>query len=595
MNGYMGQILDVDLSRKTTSAIPIDVKIAKQFVGGSGYASRLLYEVMDPTVDPLGPDNMLLYMTGPLTGTQAPSTGRMVVCGKSPLTNFWGESHVGGHFGANLKFSGFDGILVKGQSEEPLYLHVKDGTTQIHSAVDLWGMKTDETQERLRDELGRVRTACIGPAGEKLVRFASIVTDERSAARCGLGAVMGSKKLKAIAVEGERKVELADKEGFTKLARKSSTVLGEAMHHLRDSGTSLYVDVGIMFNDMPIKYFQETEFEADKLSSTAMKEFLTGRTACYSCPIGCGRVVSLPEFGMNRVAGPEYQTIAAFGTGLLIPDLRKVSLMNRFCNQYGMDTISCGSTISFATHLCDLGKLDWGLKWNDPEGVIELIHAIADRSESGDKLAEGSMRFARRHNVPELALHVKGMEIPNHDPRAFAGMATVYAVAARGATHLEGDMYSVDVGVDVREVGILSGDRLENEGKGATAAKSQDFRAFFDSIIMCQFAIVPPLTLIDLLNLATGASYELEDILRIGARAVTMKRLFNLKCGLTGSDDTLPKPLLRPLPDLVTDDFVPDVDTQLNEYYEHRGWDRETGVPTKEALTELGLADGTGS
>jgi aldehyde:ferredoxin oxidoreductase len=585
----MGKILDVDLTKQNASEIPLDMKIASQFVGGSGYASRLLYELMDCAVDPLGPDNMLLYMTGPLTGTQAPSTGRLVVCGKSPLTGFWGESHVGGHFGANLKFAGFDGILVRGRAKAPVYVHIKDSEVEIHSASDLWGMKTDETQEQLRKKLGRIRTACIGPAGEKLVRFAGIVTDERLAARCGLGAVMGSKNLKAIAVQGTHKVEVADREGFDALARESSRILSDTMHHLRDSGTSLYVDVGIMFNDMPIKYFQETEFDADGLSAAAMKEFLTGRTACYSCPIGCGRVVSLPEFAMNRVAGPEFQTIAAFGTGLMISDLRKVSLMNYLCNQYGMDTISCGSTISFATHLCDLGKLDWGLKWNEPERVVDLIHEIGNRSGVGDELAEGSMRFAQKHKVPELALHVKGMEIPNHDPRAFAGMATVYAVASRGATHLEGDMYSVDMGVEVREVGIHSGDRLENEGKGETAARAQDFRAFFDCSIMCHFAIVSPQTLIDLLNKATGASYGIEDILRIGARAVTMKRLFNLKCGLTGADDNLPSSLLHPLPDYATDDFAPDLEMQLSDYYNYRGWDRATGIPSAEALRNLGL------
>ncbi len=585
----MGKILDVDLTIQSTSVIPIDMKIASQFLGGSGYASRLLYELMDPAVDPLSPDNMLFYMTGPLTGTQAPSTGRLVVCGKSPLTGFWGESHVGGHFGANLKFSGFDGVLVRGRAEDPVYLHIKDAETTINSASTMWGMKTDETQERLRKKLGRIRSACIGPAGEKLVRFAGIVAGERLAARCGLGAVMGSKNLKAIAVQGTNKVRVADTEGFPALARESSRILGDAMHHLRNSGTSLYVDVGIMFNDMPIKYFQETEFDADGLSAATMKEFLTGRTACYSCPIGCGRVVSLPEFGMNRIAGPEFQTIAAFGTGLMISDLRKVSLMSYLCNQYGMDTISCGSTISFATHLCDLGKLHWGLEWNDPEGVVDLIHAIANRSGVGAELAEGSMRFAQKHNVPELALHVKGMEIPNHDPRAFAGMATVYAVASRGATHLEGDMYSVDMGVDVREVGIYSGDRLENEGKGETAARAQDYRAFFDSSIMCHFAIVSPKTLVELLNKAIGASYTIEDILRIGARAVTMKRLFNLKCGLTGADDKLPSPLLSPLPDYATDDFAPDIELQLNDYYDYRGWNRATGAPSLETLEKLGL------
>lgn len=256
-----------------------------------------------------------------------------------------------------------------------------------------------------------------------------------------------------------------------------------------------------------------------------------------------------------------------------------------------MDTISCGSTIAFATHLCDIGKADYGFTWNNPEQVINTLHEIAKREGIGDILAEGSVSVARKHSAEDLVLHVRGMEIPNHDPRAFSGMTTVYTIASRGATHMEGDMYSVDVGVEWRELGIISGDRLENDGKGMIAARSQDFRAFFDSVIMCHFAIVPPKTIVELLNLAIGSSYQLEDILEIGARAVTMKRLFNLKCGLKTEDEKLPTPLLIPHAESVTDDFVPDVDAQLDEYYDYRNWDRKTGRPSDEALKELGLSD----
>ncbi|MHA1937477.1 MAG: aldehyde ferredoxin oxidoreductase family protein [Candidatus Thorarchaeota archaeon] len=589
MHGYMGQILVVDLTEKSTSHLPIDEQIASKFIGGSGYASKLLHDIMDPYADPLGPDNMLLFMTGPLTGTLAPSTGRLVVCGKSPLTGIWGEAHVGGHFGSNLKFSGYDGILIKGKSDEPVVVHIKEGEAEIASGADLWGMKTDDVQAFLKKKLGRVRTACIGPAGENLVKFAGIMTDERSAARCGLGAVMGSKNLKAITVSGSKKVEVADPEGFTSLARESSKILGEVMHHLRDSGTSMYVEVGMMFNDMPIKYFQEIEFEFDSLTSTAMKEFLTGRTACYSCPIACGRVISLPEYGLEKAAGPEFQTIAAFGSNMMVSDLKKVSVINNLCNQYGMDTISCGSTIAFATHLCDLGKIDLGLEWGDADKAIDLVHDIAARSGIGDELAEGSVRFAKKYDASDLVIHVKGLEVPNHDPRAFGGMATVYATASRGATHLEGDMYSVDMGVEVREIGIDSGDRLDNEGKGSTAARAQDFRAFFDSIMMCHFAQVPFETILGLVSKATGIAIATEDVLLVGSRAVTMKRLFNLKCGLKPQDDRLPEPLLKPLPDYATDDFVPDMEMQLDDYYEYRGWDRKSGAPTKETLERLGL------
>jgi aldehyde:ferredoxin oxidoreductase len=451
---------------------------------------------------------------------------------------------------------------------------------------------TDSTQKVLKDELGRVQIACIGPAGENLVKFASIVTDERVSARCGLGAVMGSKNLKAIAVSGKTRVPLHAPDKFRELAQASRKTLAEAMPHLRDQGTVMYVDIGMMFNDMPIKYFQEIEFDdAERLNAKSMKEILTGRTACYSCPIGCGRKVSVSEYDLVDIGGPEFQTVASFGSNLLVSDLKKIALMNRLCNQYGMDTISCGSTIAFATHLCDLGKADYGFKWNNPDGVIETIHTIANREGLGNLLAEGSLAVARKHSAEDIVLHVRGMEIPNHDPRAFSGMATVYTTASRGASHMEGDMYSVDMGADVRTLGIVGGDRLENEGKGKTAARAQEFRAFFDSVIMCHFAIVPPQTIVELLNLAIGSSYQLEDIMAIGARAVTMKRLFNLRCGLKTSDERLPTPLLIPHADSVTDDFVPDVDTQLNEYYEYRKWDRETGRPTNAALEELEMTD----
>jgi len=590
MPGYHGKILVANLSKKETKSVTVEEKITTQFLGGSGYASHLLYELLDPLSDPLGPNNMLLFMTGPLTGTLAPCTGRHVVCGKSPITGLWGESHSGGHFGAKLKASGFDGILITGVADAPLMLDVNNGIGSLHSAKHLWGMTTEETQKALKSDQEGIQVACIGPAGEHLVRFASIVNDERVAARCGLGAVMGSKKLKAITVSGSKRTPLASADEFTELARSSSKILGEAMSMLRDQGTAMYIDIGMMFNDVPIKYFQEIEFDdADLINAKALGEILTGRSACHSCPIGCGRRVTIPEYALENIAGPEYQTLAAFGSNLMISDLKKIAFMNRLCNQYGMDTISCGSTIAFATHLCDIGKADYGLQWNDPDGVINLIHAIATRQEIGNMLAEGSLSLGRTLGAENLVLHVKGLEIPNHDPRAFSGMTTVYTMASRGSTHLEGDMYSIDMGADVQELGIISGDRLENEGKGETAARAQDFRAFCDSVIMCHFAIVPPKTIVELLNLAIGTSYRLEDILRIGARAVTMKRLFNLRCGLKIQDERLPTPLLTPHAESVTDDFVPDVDLQLKDYYEYRDWDRDTGKPRDRALRELGI------
>ncbi|TFG33015.1 aldehyde ferredoxin oxidoreductase [Candidatus Thorarchaeota archaeon] len=590
MFGYCGKILVADLTKKETSILLTDEKITSKFLGGSGYASRLLYDMIDPKADPLGPNNTLLFMTGPLTGTLAPSTGRHVICGKSPITGLWGESHAGGHFGERMRASGFDGILIKGASNTPVTLQIEDGESELIPADDLWGMTTSDTQTTLKKNYGRRQVSCIGPAGENLVKFASIVNDERVAARCGLGAVMGSKKLKAITVNGSNDIPLASPDEFKELALSSSKILGEAMYMLRDQGTNMYLDIGMMFNDIPIKYFQEIEFDdIELINGKSLSELLTGRSACYSCPIACGRRVSVVEYDLENIAGPEYQTITAFGSNLLISDLKKIVLMNHLCNQYGMDTISCGSTIALATHLCDIGKADYGFNWDDPDMVIDTIHNIAQRNGMGNILAEGSLALGKKHNAEESVLHVRGLEIPNHDPRAFSGMTAVYTIASRGATHLEGDMYSIDMGADVRELGIVGGDRLENEGKGLTAAKAQDFRAFFDSAIMCHFAIVPPSTTITLLNMAIGVSLKVEDILTIGARAVTMKRLFNLRCGLRTEDEKLPLALLKPHPESVTDDFVPDVDMQLKDYYEYRKWDRNTGYPSEEALQLLDI------
>jgi len=590
MFGYCGQILVANLSKKKISTLPIDERTVSKFLGGSGYASRLLYDLIDPKADPLGPNNMLLFMTGPLTGTIAPSTGRHVVCGKSPITGLWGESNSGGHFGERIRASGFDGILIKGVSDFPVYLQVNDGKADILPADDIWGLSTSETQAILKNKDRRIQVSCIGPAGENLVKFASIVNDERVAARCGMGAVMGSKKLKAITVNGSNSVNLSSPHEFKELSLASSTKLRDELTKLHDHGTAWFMDIGMMFNDTPIKYFQEIEFDKAKLiNGESLSKILTGRTACYSCPISCGRKITLPEFDLENIAGPEFQTIASFGTNLMISDLSKISLMNHLCNQYGMDTISCGSTIALATYLCDIGKANYGFKWDDPDSVIDTIHKIARREGIGNLLAEGSLFLGKKHKAEDSVLHVRGLEIPNHDPRAFAGMSTTYTIASRGATHLEGEMYSVDMGEEVRELGIIGSDRLENKGKGLIAARIQNLRAFNDSVIICHFATVPPKTLVELLNLATGWSLQIEDIHKIGSRAVTMKRLFNLRCGLSTDDEKLPPALLKSHPESVTCDFVPDVEMQLKDYYEFRRWDRKSGRPTEEALHELDL------
>jgi aldehyde:ferredoxin oxidoreductase len=574
LHGYAGKLLSVDLTRGKVKSILLHPEYAKQYIGGSGYACKIISERLDFSTDSLSPSNILVFMTGPLTGTLAPCTGRHVVCARSPLTGFWGESNSGGLFGAELKFSGFDGIIIEGKSNKPSMICIESGKGELVPAKHLWGLNTEETQVTIKQEQGRGRTACIGQAGENLVRFSSVVNEERVAARCGMGAVMGSKNLKAITVRGEEKVSVSNPQDFNELCRSTSKHLKEKQKTLGEEGTATYVDRGMIANDMPVKYFQESEFDVSGLNARAMKQILTGRKACYSCPIACGRVVSLPEHNLERIAGPEFQTIASFGTNIKNPDIQQVALANRLCNLYGLDTISVGSSIAFVMQLCEEKVLDWGIQWGDMDTVLQLIHDIAQRKGRGNDLAEGSYRFAKKHDQVQRALHVKGMEIPYHDPRAYSGLATVYAVSARGASHTEADMHTIDIGIDVPCIGIHASDRLVSKGKGTTAAMVQDFRAFHDSMILCHFPEIPPATMVQLLNLAIGSSYTPEDILMIGSEIVNTKRRFNLRCGLTPKDDALPTSLQVPLQDSMIEDSVPDMELQLREYYEYRKWDR---------------------
>jgi len=577
MHGYRGNLLTVDLSKEKISSLPLNKDYAYRFIGGSGYASKLLYEMLDFSADPLSPENILVFMTGPLTGTLAPCTGRHVICARSPLTGFWGESNSGGFFGAELKFAGYDGIIITGKAQKPSLIDIQDDEVSIEDATDLWGLDTAETQSKIRLERNRSRIACIGPAGENLVRFSSIVNEERVAARCGMGAVMGSKNLKAVAVKGSSRPSLFDAEQFKELALSLSRVLRDEHSILGAEGTAMYVKRGMYANDMPVRYFQQAEFDISNLDARAMKSILKGRKACYACPIACGRVVSLDS--QSKIAGPEFQTIAAFGTNILNPDIKKVAYANRLCNLYGLDTISCGSTIALVMDLCEKGLLEWDVRWGDMEAVFQLIHDVALRIGYGSELADGSLRFAKRYGLEKHVLHVKGLEVPNHDPRAYAGLATVYAVSARGASHTESDMHTVDIGIDVPELGIHSSDRVASKGKGITAAKNQDFRAFHDSMILCHFPEVPPAKIVELLNLATGFKYAINDILLSGSQIVSMKRRFNLQCGLSPKDDSLPSQLLQPLPESVTEEWVPDLNMQIDEYYTYRKWNRETGEP----------------
>ncbi len=606
MGGYMGKLLVVDLTSGDLKGEPLDPTLAHNFVGGAGYAARYLYNELGPDTDPLGPENTLMFMTGPLVGTRAPSCGRHEVCALSPLTGIWGESNSGGFWGAELRFSGYDGIVIRGRSEKPVWLSILEGQPPaLHDAADLWGLDTYETQQRLRDELGdkKLRVASIGPAGENQVLYAAVMNDQgRAAGRTGMGAVMGSKNLKAIAVRGTQRVPLADKEAFNQTARQAIKIVTNDVvtEVLREMGTANLVDMSIMWGSLPTRCWTQASLEeATNLSGINMMEtILTRATCCYGCVVACGREVTLKDtpYGVEVVDGPEYETVGMLGSMLLVDDLPGVAYANHLCNRYGLDTISAGSSISLAYLLYDRGLItgaDTGglpLKWGDIEAAHTLLEMIAHRKAFGNVLADGVERIAARYNAVDLAVHVNGLELPAWDPRALSGMAVVYATSPRGACHMQGDMYLVDMGLTIPEVGIVPGGRFKTRGKSKVVAKLQDWRTLFNSAIMCVFVNPTAPLLVKLLSEATGWSSDIVWWQRTGERIFALKRAFNNRLGVRRGNDRLPQTLLIPMSG-GSMGRTPRMDMLLEEYYAERDWDWETGKPSKQKLVSLGLPD----
>jgi aldehyde:ferredoxin oxidoreductase len=606
MSGYMDKLLVVDLTSGELKDEPLDPTTAHNFVGGAGYAARYLYDELGPDTDPLGPENTLMFMTGPLVGTRAPSCGRHSVCAISPLTGIWGESNSGGFWGAELRFSGYDGIVIRGRSEKPVWLSIVEGQAPaLRDAADLWGLDTYETQQRLRDELGdpKVRVASIGPAGENLVLYSAIMNDRgRAAGRTGMGAVMGSKNLKAIAVRGKQRVPLADKEAFGRTAKQALKIVMDDVisQVLQQMGTTNLVDMSIMWGSLPNKYWTQARFDdATNLSGVSMMEtILTRAVPCYGCAVACGREVTLKDtpYGVEVVDGPEYETVAMLGSMLLVDDLPGVAYAGHLCNRYGLDTISAGSSISLAYLLYERGFLTASetgglpLRWGDIETAHTLLEMIAKREGLGDVLAEGTKRIAARYGADDLAVHVNGLEPPAWDPRAASGMAVVYATSPRGACHMQGDMYLVDLGLTIPEVGIFPGGRFKTRGKSEIAARLQDWRTLYNSAIMCVFVNPTAPVLVQLLSAATGWSSDIVSWQRTGERIWNLKRAFNNRLGVRRGKDRIPERMLIPMSN-GSRGRTPRMEMLLEEYYACREWDWKTGRPSRDKLISLGLPE----
>ena len=606
--GYMGKILRVDLAQGEIFFEPLDLSRAEDFIGGRGLGISYLLDEVDPKCDPLGEKNKLVMMTGPLTGTTAPTGGRYMVMTKSPLTGAITCSNSGGQFPAMLKRTGIDGIIFEGCSPEPIYLWIKDEQVELRSAEHIWGKDVHETDAQLREETDlNAKVACIGPAGENEVLFASIMNDrDRAAGRSGVGAVMGAKRIKAVVVKGTRKVPIYDKTEFKALAKKYldkfKTAYKEEAPPLRTYGTAITIIGTNNTGVLPTRNFQQGTFEDwEKIGGEALTEkYLVRPKACFSCPIGCGRVTNIPNGPyQGQGEGPEYETIYALGSDCGISDLAALTKANYICNEMGMDTISMGSTIACAMEMFEKGVLSEDnigrpLPFGDTEGLVELCSKTALRQDFGDQLAMGSLRLATKYGHPELAIVSKGQEFAGYDPRGEKGMGLAYATSSIGASHMRGDPAYIEI------LGVpMVIDPLTWEDKPQIVKDWQDVFAVIDSAGLCVFFSVRnyvtptrdirPAGILKLLNASTGYKYDLEALIRAGERIINAERLFLVKAGFHAKDDSLPPRIVKePLPDGPGKGHVCELEQMLPMYYQLRGWNSD-GQPLESKLKELGL------
>jgi aldehyde:ferredoxin oxidoreductase len=599
----MQPILKVDLTIGKSEEYRIPENWERDFLGGATLAARLLYDSLTPDLDARLPGAPLLFMNGPLTGTAGPTVGRFVICGKGTATGLWAESHIGGFWGPELRFAGYDGLWITGKAMEPVYLWIDEGRLEIRKAAHLWGKDTYETQTLIREEVGRskARVATIGQAGERGVLFAGIFCDHgRTAGRTGLGAVMGSKNLKAVAVHGKKgTLPLARSGVYAGIRSASNRDLkqnnqSKVFHELGTASSANYFEY---LGEMPSKYYHQGRFEqVDNISGPRMSEsILSGTSACHACVIACGRVVTLDD-GVRR-KGPEYETIVSFGPNLLVDDLAAITRLGELCDRYGMDTISMGNAIGLAFLLYEQGVItprDVGgieLKWGNVDVIEKLIHLTAQREGIGEVLAHGSRFLGRYFGREEEAVQVNGLEVAYHDPRGASGMALVYATSPRGACHNQSDYFMIDMGATDDEAGIDFFSRHAGAEKAANVARHQDLRTVFNSLVMCIFANISSQTQVDLINAACGLEWDVGEMMLCGERGWNLKRAINNRLGLTRENDRLPKALLEPLKEGGAEGYVIPFEEMLEAYYVARGWDPATGRPTKEKLESLGLED----
>jgi len=600
MYGWIGTILRVNLTDGSIKKEALDPDLARDYIGARGLGSRILCNEIDPRIDPLSADNKLIFASGPLSGTNAPSAGHFNVVTKGPLGGTIAASSSGGVFGPMLKYAGYDLIIFEGKAEKPVYLWINDAAVEIRDAGAIWGKTVPEATEEIRAETDEeASVSCIGPAGERLVLFANIMNEYgRAAGRTGVGAVMGSKNLKAVAVRGTGAVRVADRDAFRAAMVKARDKI---RNHpvggggLRKYGTDVLVNILNESGGLPTRNFREGVFAtADKVGGESLtKQILTRPRGCFSCIISCGRAtrVTNPKYeGVGE--GPEYETAWSFGPDCGVDDLDAVTKANYLCNDYGIDGITMGATIACAMDLFDRGILTKkdtdgiDLNFGNAEGMVEMTRRTCTGEGFGKRLALGSYRLAESCGHPEYSMTAKKQEMPAYDPRVLQGIGLNYATSNRGGCHVRGYMTAVEILGNPVKI-----DNLTTEGKAQWTITFQNLTAALDSTGACLFSTfgIGADELAALLSATTGIPYSTEAFMQAGDRIWNMERLFNLASGLSAKDDTLPQRLLKePMPAGPCKGEVSKLDQMLPEYYTLRGWDG-VGVPTKEKKAQLGL------
>ena len=605
MNGWVGKLLRVNLTNNSITVENLSGRLTDQFLGGRGLASKVLYDEVDAQVEPLSPENKIIFMTGPLTGTGVIGGASYVVVTKSPLSGSIACSTAEGYFGPELKCAGFDGIVIEGKATEPVYLSIEDDRVELLSASHLWGKSTSRTEELIRSEKENLwiaketSVASIGPAGERLAKIASIINDRhRVAARAGVGAVMGSKNLKAIAVRGTQPVMVADGALFVDVVArawekfKSTPVIPQTLNNI---GTPFLVDVINKSGVLPVRNFQTGIMQdVEKISGEYMAEtILKANKGCFACPIACVQMTEVEDPALQGEGeGPEYRTIALIGAACGIGDIAAVAKISYLCDEMGIDTLSFGSAVACAMELTEkkiISKKQTGmtLTFGNAEAVIELIEHVANREGFGDLLAEGGYHLAAHYGHPEFFIGVKKQGSPAFDPRGIQGLGLEYATSNSSVSHALGYLVTHKI------LGIRGEiDPLTTEGKAPLVKQFQDGSAVFDSAGLCRLLLLGVWIddIIPMLETATGNSYREEDLLSLGERIWNLERLFNIEAGFSGTDDTLPRRMLEePMPEGPARGQVCKLKEMLPEYYTIRGWN-DQGIPTEEKQVSLGLA-----